>query len=61
VHWSSDQWRTVHDDDTAPNALGIYVVDLPSAAIAAGGDIVFTFFWLDAGAWENVDYSVAVI
>ncbi len=60
VHWSSDAWRTVHDSDTVLNAFGIHVVDLQVADLAPGSGIVFTFFWPDAGTWENVDFSVGI-
>jgi glucoamylase len=60
VHWSSDNWATVHDSKTAQNAFGIHLVELPVAEVAPGHMIAFTFLWLDAGRWENVDFSVGI-
>jgi glucoamylase len=60
VHWSSDDWATVHDAETIENALSIHLVDLPVADVPPGNTIVFTFFWSDAGRWENVDFSVGI-
>ncbi|UVK39813.1 glucan 1,4-alpha-glucosidase [Mesorhizobium sp. AR10] len=60
VHWTSDKWLTVQDSKTAENAFGVHLVDLPVAGIPPGNTIVFTFFWPDAGRWENVDFSVGI-
>ncbi|WP_254020614.1 glucan 1,4-alpha-glucosidase [Mesorhizobium escarrei] len=60
VHWSSDDWATVHDAETTENAFGIHLTDLPVADVPPGNTIVFTFFWPDAGCWENVDFSVSI-
>ena len=45
---------------TIENAFGIHLVDLPVADVPPGNMIVFTFFWPDAGRWENVDFSVGI-
>ncbi|MER9578528.1 hypothetical protein NKI78_23210, partial [Mesorhizobium sp. M0400] len=64
VHWSSDNWATVHDTETAANLFGIHLAELPVADAAPGNSpdnsIVFTFFWSDAGRWENADFSVGI-
>lgn len=60
VHWSRDNWATAHDCPTAENAFGIHLADLPVADVPPGTAIVFTFFWSDAGRWENVNFSVVI-
>ncbi|TIY01597.1 MAG: glucan 1,4-alpha-glucosidase, partial [Mesorhizobium sp.] len=60
VHWSSDNWATVHDAETTENAFGIHLTDLPVADVPSGNTIVFTFFWSDAGCWEKVDFSIGI-
>ncbi len=30
LHWSTDNWQTVHDIETRDTKLGVYVVDLPA-------------------------------
>jgi glucoamylase len=60
VHWSHDNWATIHDAATIENAFGIHLTDLPVADVPPGNRIVFTFFWPDAGRWENVDFSVGI-
>ncbi len=59
VHWSFDGWKTAQDTNSR-DPLGVFVVDLPSGQLAAGREIVFTFYWTQAGKWEGVNYSVTV-
>jgi len=61
VHWSIDGWKTVEDSDTETSVLGVHWVDLPSAGLAPGGEIVFTFYWPEAGHWEGRDFAVEVL
>jgi glucoamylase len=60
VHWSIDDWKTAHDTDTRDTGLGIYILDLPTASLPAGGQAVFTFFWAKENRWEGKDYRVTV-
>jgi glucoamylase len=60
VHWSIDGRTTFNDSTTSQNEFGIHVVDLPVADILPGGTVVFTFFWPDAGHWEDDEFSVDV-
>ena len=45
VHWSIDNWNSSHDTDTHDTGLGIHILNLPTASLPAGGQVVFTFFW----------------
>ncbi len=60
VHWSADGWKTTHDQETRDTELGIYLADLPTAATSPGKQIDFTFYWPQAGHWEERNYSVLV-
>jgi len=40
--------------------LGVYALDLPTASLPVGGQVVFTFFWPKENRWEGSDYSVSV-
>ncbi len=60
IRWSIDGWATSNDSNTAENAFGIHLADLPMASAPAGTTLAFTFHWLDAGCWENVDFSVDI-
>jgi len=59
VHWSFDLWRTPQDTNTR-DPLGIDVVDLPTARLDAGAQIVFTFYWQNERRWEGRDFNVTV-
>ncbi len=58
VHWSADDWRTVQDTMTTDSGLGVYFADLPTKSLPAATPIVFTFFWVEVGRWEGVDYCI---
>ncbi|MDN5925813.1 MAG: glucan 1,4-alpha-glucosidase [Hyphomicrobiales bacterium] len=60
IHWSLDGWTTVNDTETTANIFGIHVADLPVDMVKAGAAIDFTFFWSEAGHWENLDFSVRI-
>ncbi len=60
ARWSCDNWKTAQDINLKDTGLGIYVVDLPTAALAAGTDIKFTFYWTQDNHWEGSDFSVCV-
>jgi glucoamylase len=60
VHWSIDGWNTAHDTDTRDTGLGIHTLDLPTASLPAGAQVVVTFFWPMENRWEGTDYTVTV-
>ena len=60
IRWSIDGWATANESNTAENAFGIHLADLPVAPAPVGTTLAFTFHWLDAGCWENVDFSVGI-
>lgn len=61
VHWSTDNWATVSDAPMAPSGLSTYYVDLPLGHATEETTVVFTFYWPDAGHWENTNFAVRVI
>jgi glucoamylase len=60
VHWSIDNWNTFRDTDARDTGLGMYILDLPTASLPAGAEVVFTFFWPAENRWEGTDYRVTV-
>jgi glucoamylase len=60
IRWSADAWRTVRDIDTIDTGLGVHRADLPTAKLAPGTRVNFTFHWRDAGHWEGTDFTVTV-
>ncbi len=61
LHWSVDGWASLHDTDTCDSGLGLQFADLPTAGLRPGREIVFTFYWPQAGRWEGVDFTLPVI
>ena len=60
VHWSIDGWKSGQDTNARDTGLGVYTLDLPTASLPVGTEVVFTFFWPKENRWEGVDYRVAV-
>jgi glucoamylase len=60
VHWSADGWRTASDACSRDTGLAGHVVDLPTETLPVGTRLDFTFYWTDAGRWEQVDFRVVV-
>jgi glucoamylase len=60
VHWSFDNWATSQDSDSLDSGCDLQHVDLPTEWLVSGRQILFTFFWRNAGRWEGQDYRVTV-
>ncbi|MGH7154148.1 MAG: glycoside hydrolase family 15 protein, partial [Acetobacteraceae bacterium] len=60
LHWSADRWETVTDTPTRDTGLGLHVVELPTAGMASGTRIAFTWRRQDTGGWVGRDYLVSV-
>jgi glucoamylase len=60
VRWTIDGWKTSHDTDTRDTGLGIHTLDLPTASLPTGGEVVFTFCWAKDNRWEGTDFTVAI-
>jgi glucoamylase len=60
VHWSADGWRNSHDTPTRESGFGVHLADLDTAELAAGGEVLFTFYWPADDRWEGIDFRVAI-
>ncbi len=60
IHWSDDDWKTVHDLKDSQQILGIYFADLPTKSLSEGKQIKFTFYWSDTDRWEGTDFVIKV-
>jgi glucoamylase len=60
VHWSVDNWATMHDTESKDTGFGLFYADIP-AALLKGEKINFTFFWPEANHWEDKNYSVTIL
>ena len=58
VHWGTNGWHDVANAETRDTGLGIHVADLPTEKLPAGTVVDFTFYWPQAGRWENTDFQV---
>ena len=57
VHWTDDGWATIRETRTEEKCQGLFVADIPTGK-EDQGMLSFTFFWNEAGHWENRNYSV---
>jgi glucoamylase len=60
IHWSDDDWKTVHDTSDNNFLLGIHFTDLPVKSLPPGKQIKFTFFWSEDNRWEGTDFMILV-
>lgn len=60
VYFSFDAWNTVQSVASRDSSLGIHLVDLETARLAAGRRVIFTFYWPEAGNWEGADFIVDI-
>ncbi len=60
VEWTADGWGSHTGEGTRDTGLGVYVADIPTAALSIGSVVEFTFRW-DAGNWEGVNFRVDVV
>jgi glucoamylase len=60
VRFTTDGWQTQSDRPTRDTGLGIHIVDLPTADLAPGSEVSFTFHWVTSASWEGTDFTVRV-
>lgn len=60
IHWSVDDWNTVHDSNTFDSGLAIHFADLATESLPEGRQVKFTLYWPEAGHWEGADFIVSV-
>jgi glucoamylase len=60
VHWSIDGWQTAQDTKTRDSGLDTHILDLPTASLPSGSQVLFTFYWPQENRWEGQNYNVVV-
>jgi glucoamylase len=60
IHWSGDDWKTIHDVTAREAVLGMHIADLDTKTLADGRDVKFTLYWPDAEHWQGEDFAVRV-
>lgn len=61
LHWSADEWATVHHDPMVEIAPGVWAREFPPGFFGAGRALHFTYFWPQAGRWEGRDFVIGVV
>ncbi len=60
VRWTADDWTAIADVQTTdPGVGGLHIAELPTATLAAGARIAFTW-QLHDGTWAGRNYEVSV-
>ncbi len=59
LHWSNDEWKTVHDTTSTPTGVGIEFADIQVARTQTAR-VLFTFYWPQDSNWEGKNFEVAV-
>jgi glucoamylase len=60
VRWSYDDWQTCADVTGKDTGFGVFIFDLATAALTAGGVVGFTIYWSARQAWEGRNFEVQV-
>ncbi len=61
LHWSADEWTTVHHGPMAEIAPGVWAREFPSCFFSPGRALRFTYYWPQAGRWEGRDFVIGVV
>ena len=61
VVWTTDGWTTQTSTLSTDTGLGVHIVDLPTEGLGEGSAIAFTFWWPEAGTWEDTNFQVTVV
>jgi glucoamylase len=60
VRWTANGWKQGHEAEASDTGLGLFVAELPTEGVEAGGAVAFTFRWTEAGRDEGQEFRVAV-
>ena len=61
VRYTRDDWKTQADVATSDTGLGLHVAELPTAGIAPGGKLVFTWRRKADEVWRGQDFETRVV
>ena len=59
IIWSDDEWKTTNSMNVRDTDLGVFSADIEVSNTKAGR-IEFTFYWEEAGHWENKNFSISI-
>ncbi len=60
VRWTYDDWKTYHDVNTLDTGVGVHYADLSTEKLDHNHKIIYTFYWQEAGNWENKNYTLSI-
>ncbi len=60
VRWTVDSWASLTDGMTADLGIGLHVIELPTAPLAPGTRLTFTWQSLASSAWAGQDFTVVI-
>jgi len=58
--WGLDGWQNARDQQTCANPLGLHLIEIDTAGLAAGRRIDVTFRHADSRAWVGRDFAISV-
>jgi len=61
VRYTRDDWKTQADVATSATALGLHVAELPTAGMAVGDKLVFTWRGKADGVWRGQNFEARVL
>ena len=61
VRYTRDDWKTQADVATSATALGLHVAELPTAGMAVGDKLVFTWRRKADGVWRGQNFEARVL
>jgi glucoamylase len=61
VRWTRDDWKTEADVATSDTGLGLHIAELPTAGLAPGDKLVFTWRRKPDGIWRGRNFETHVI
>src|ERR1700722_6664309 len=60
VRHGLDGWRGIVEEPTSPNSLGVHVLIIDTASLAAGRRLDFTFRYMPGDRWVGQDYHISI-
>jgi hypothetical protein len=60
ARWGFDAWQDIAERQTAPNSLGLHLLQIDTARLVAGQRVNFTYRYSAGDAWIGADYQIQV-
>jgi glucoamylase len=60
VRFGFNGWRDTAEQPTLPNSLGLHILNIDVARLAAGQSVDFTFRFTPGDRWVGADYRIQV-